>query len=103
MPSDIRTTTLALLLMACGTDRRTGCPNGDGYDSYHCREMFEMSKPCRDESRLLATTTGSPSAFACPNRLHRMRVEVSRAVAGEEIGALVFCECKRETEAADAK
>jgi len=53
------------------------------------------SEPCHDESALLATTAGSPSSFECPNRLHKMRVQVATAPTNEEAAALVFCECQR--------
>lgn len=51
---------------------------------------------CRDESSLLATTSGSPSYFACPNRLHEMQVQVATHPSSEEAAALVFCKCRRE-------
>jgi hypothetical protein len=52
--------------------------------------------PCADESVLLATTAGSPSGFRCPNRLHRMEVQVATTPSKEEAAALVFCRCERE-------
>jgi hypothetical protein len=51
--------------------------------------------PCSDVSWLLATTAGSPSQAICPNRLHRMRVQVATHPSNEEAAALVFCECRR--------
>lgn len=51
--------------------------------------------PCQDESQLLATTSGSPSKMKCPNRFHRMRVEVATHPSNEEAAALVFCRCFR--------
>lgn len=53
-------------------------------------------KPCTDMSWLLATTAGSPNQAACPNKSHRMRVQVATTPSQEEIGALVFCECQRD-------
>jgi hypothetical protein len=52
--------------------------------------------PCADTATLLATTTGSPSDMTCPNKRHRMRVQLTSAPSNEEFGALVFCECERE-------
>lgn len=52
------------------------------------------NSPCQDSSTLLATTAGSPDAFSCDNKNHRMRAETVTK-AGEEIGALVICECIR--------
>jgi hypothetical protein len=54
--------------------------------------------PCSDNSVLLATTSGSPSQFTCPNREHRMRVQVATNSSNEEAAALVFCECRRPNE-----
>lgn len=53
-------------------------------------------EPCHDASRLLATTSGSPDDFECPNKHHRMRVTVATKATNEEAAALVFCECERE-------
>lgn len=53
------------------------------------------NEPCADKASLLATTAGSPSYMTCPNKLHRMRVQVATTSSNEEIGALVFCECER--------
>lgn len=52
--------------------------------------------PCHDVSWLLATTAGSPSEAACPNKLHRMHVEVATHPSNEEAAAIVFCECVHE-------
>ncbi len=52
--------------------------------------------PCADVSSLLATTSGSPNEFKCPNRLHHMRVQVATSPSNEEAAALVFCECERD-------
>ena len=53
----------------------------------------EWTEPCRDQGVLLATTAGSPSRFECPNRLHKMRVQVATTPTHEEAAALVVCEC----------
>lgn len=53
------------------------------------------TEPCHDQSSLLATTAGSPDNFECPNKLHRMRVQVASKATNEEAAALVFCECQR--------
>ena len=53
------------------------------------------TEACHDEARLLATTAGSPDKFECPNKLHRMRVQVASKATNEEAAALVFCECQR--------
>lgn len=50
--------------------------------------------PCSDTSTLIATTAGSPSSASCVNRLHRMHVQPVTQ-SGEEVGAVVFCECER--------
>lgn len=63
-------------------------------------EAREWNAPCRDESVLLATTAGSPNSFTCPNRLHKMRVQVATAPSNEEAAAIVFCECQRTGPAA---
>lgn len=59
----------------------------------------KWNAPCVDESTLIATTTGSPNNFKCWNKHHRMHVQVTTTSSHEEIGALVFCECERETDA----
>lgn len=56
---------------------------------------YDWNEPCHDEARLLATTSGSPDDFECPNKLHRMRVQVASKATNEEAAALVFCECQR--------
>jgi len=48
---------------------------------------------CLDEAVLLATTAGSPSRYACTNKLHRMRVQPITVASRDGIGAVVFCEC----------
>jgi hypothetical protein len=52
--------------------------------------------PCADVSWLLATTAGSPNEASCPNKRHKMRVQVATTSSHEEVGALVFCECQKE-------
>jgi hypothetical protein len=69
-----------------------GCHRDDpNYNA--CREKgIYLSDMCFNSSVLVATTTGSPNGYSCNNKHHKMRVEpVTKA--GEEIGALVFCEC----------
>ena len=58
-------------------------------------EQEQWYGPCHDESSLLATTAGSPNSFKCPNKDHRMRVQVATHPSNEEAAALVFCECAR--------
>jgi hypothetical protein len=55
----------------------------------------EWNGPCADTATLLATTSGSPSELACPNKRHKMRVTLASAPSNEEFGAVVFCECQR--------
>lgn len=62
------------------------------------REHERRFGPCFDSATLLATTTGSPSDQTCPNIRHRMRVEIKTTPSNEEIGALVFCECRRDAD-----
>lgn len=69
-----------------------GCDNGEDAQK-HQRGVWEG--PCHDESWLLATTSGSPSSAKCPNKNHRMRVQVASMASQEEAAALVFCECQR--------
>lgn len=57
---------------------------------------------CQDTATLLATTAGSPSEHKCPNRRHRMRVQLAAGGSAEEYGALVFCECVPERDRDDA-
>lgn len=47
---------------------------------------------CLNHATLVATTAGSPSEQQCWNKHHRMRVEAATK-SGEEIGAVIFCEC----------
>lgn len=76
---------LALVFLA-------GCEESETPQQKHDRLAWTAA--CSDESTLLASTSGSPNSFRCPNQRHRMRVQTATA-AGEEIGALVFCECER--------
>lgn len=91
---------LALVAVACGggKDPVSGCTYTMGVDEYafhRCLEAYEYNKEaCQDSATLVATTAGSPNGATCPNRHHRMRV-VPATLAGEEIGATVFCECER--------
>ena len=79
---------LAVLISACDTE--TDAQLAARWD----RE--EWNGRCRDEATLVATTSGSPSSTRCPNRLHRMRVQVASSPSNEEFGAVVFCECTRD-------
>jgi hypothetical protein len=63
------------------------------------RQARQWTEPCADESALVATTAGSPNSFTCSNRNHRMRLEV-KTQSGEEIAALVVCECARPAQKA---
>ena len=59
------------------------------------RDRIEKyNEPCHDFSVLLATTTGSPSTIECPNKLHKMRIQIASAPSKEEFGAVAFCECQ---------
>ena len=58
-------------------------------------ELEGWNGECHDESWLLATTFGSPDRAKCPNRKHRMKVQLASAPSHEEFGAVVFCECER--------
>lgn len=81
----IRAVLLVLVVLGC---------EGTAVETYGQRRNREWFEDCRDESRLVATTAGSPNGFECPNREHRMRVEL-KTMSGEEIAALVVCECER--------
>ena len=70
-----------------------GCEDTDAINARIDREIYEG--PCHDESSLLATTGGSPSHCKCPNKLHRMHVQVATHPSNEEAAALVFCQCER--------
>jgi hypothetical protein len=74
----------------------TGCNYEAKQEEARRQELDRIyNGPCRDEASLLATTAGSPNSLTCPNRQHRMRVEIKTSPSNEEIGALVFCECQR--------
>ena len=70
-----------------------GCESQESVNKRYARELYEG--PCHDESSLLATTSGSPNSVTCPNRLHRMHVQVATHPSNEEAAALVFCQCER--------
>jgi hypothetical protein len=75
----------------------SGCSADDSYEERQERRGLRVRNyPCRDQSVLLATTAGSPNEFTCPNRLHKMRVQVVTTSSNEEVAALVFCECQKE-------
>lgn len=78
-------------LMAAGIDRGEQKQKRESSEKAH--ELWEG--PCKDESVLVATTTGSPNSFQCWNKHHRMRVEVATKSTNEEAAAIVFCECDR--------
>lgn len=83
---------VAALAIGCGKNSNLNPSANDcDYQRDGYAECLRL-RPCASESTLVATTSGSPSSATCPNRYHKMRVEpVTRA--GEEIAALVFCEC----------
>lgn len=91
---------LSLLMFSCAESKQEDARNRDEYGCHRedtnyaaCRDKAAYnSDMCFNTSILLATTTGSPSFATCSNKRHKMRVEpVTKS--GEEIGALVFCEC----------
>lgn len=78
---------VALFLLGCEQET---------YEQIQRRQTIEAwNAACADESYLLATTSGSPSGHRCPNKRHRMRVQVATHPSNEEAAALVFCECRR--------
>jgi len=79
----------AAIFLVCAT----GCEKSE--PAWKVYEREEWSGPCKDTSVLLATTSGSPSFQTCPNRLHRMHVQVATHSSNEEAAALVFCQCIR--------
>lgn len=85
-------TLLVLALAVVGCDNQTDRIANDRARRAH-EEAFGR---CVESATLLATTTGSPSDHSCPNVKHRMRVQPATIAGGEEIGALVFCECPRD-------
>jgi hypothetical protein len=76
----------------------SGCDDMDGSRRAQAIADKAWEGPCADTSWLLATTAGSPDRATCPNKAHRMRVQVATTPSHEEIGALVFCECQRPGE-----
>ena len=89
-----------ILLLTLGCDRPGAFESGEHQAAREKVEQWEG--PCADKSWLLATTAGSPDVAECPNKMHRMRVQVATTPSQEEVGALVFCECAHASEAADA-
>ena len=77
-----------LIVCVCAS---VGCESVE--DSWKRQKQEAWEEPCHDTSTLLATTAGSPNAFACPNKHHKMHVQISTTSSNEEVGALVFCEC----------
>jgi hypothetical protein len=78
---------MVLSLLGC----EHGCETTDMVLAREAREAWHA--PCADTAVLLATTGGSPNDVRCSNKRHRMRVTPA-AVSGEEVGALVACECQ---------
>jgi hypothetical protein len=86
---------VSILLLGCEKDL---CGNNIEFSPNahaRCVKDLQLNGPCLDTSTLVATTAGSPNGFSCSNKLHRMKVE-TKVIAGEEIGALVFCQCFKE-------
>jgi outer membrane biosynthesis protein TonB len=79
---------LLLLLTACGVE-------DDAARQREVQRQKEWNEPCHDQSVLLATTAGSPNSLECPNKLHKMHVQVQTTKSNEEAAALVFCECQK--------
>jgi len=73
-----------------------GCEEGKSPEQkeYDRERLEKYNEPCREYSVLLATTTGSPSTMECPNKLHKMRIQIASAPSKEEFGAVAFCECQ---------
>lgn len=94
----MKTLVFLLLLVGC-EDAQGRSPERAAVDRQRERDWNEV---CHDEATLVATTSGSPNSHECPNRMHKMRVTVATK-AGEEIGAVVFCECERDAGAAGAR
>lgn len=82
---------LTIVTFACHTNEETL-----EQQAARRQRQEKWTEPCRDQSALLATTAGSPDTFECPNRLHKMKVQVATAPSHEEAAALVFCECQKE-------
>jgi len=84
-----------MLVLLVGCAPGGACEDGDSKYKREKREAWEGA--CADKSWLLATTAGSPDMAECPNKHHRMRVQVATTPSHEEIGAVVFCECQRDS------
>jgi hypothetical protein len=94
---------LAIVVMSASSCAESKYEDAMNRDEYGCHRNDPRYNACRERgvynddmcfntSMLLATTAGSPNGYSCNNKHHKMRVEpVTKA--GEEIGALVFCEC----------
>lgn len=82
----------ALILLVLASFLASGCGDPNAQWKRERREAWE--EPCHEVSWLLATTSGSPDRAECPNQRHKMRVQTVTVGANEEIGSLVFCECK---------
>lgn len=91
-----------VLVLALTLALFVGCddPSGEKRRGEEARAAA-WNGPCADTSWLLATTTGSPDTATCPNKMHRMRAQVATTASNEEIGALVICECRRDTDVED--
>jgi hypothetical protein len=87
---------IAITLVSCYD--QDGCIATSDHDSRRWKREEEerWNAPCSDTSWLLATTAGSPDHATCPNKNHRMRVQVATNPSNEEAAALVFCECVRD-------
>lgn len=72
------------------------CDDPDGSKARKQAALEAWEAPCADVSWLLATTSGSPSTASCPNKHHRMRIQIASAPSNEEFGAVAFCECQRD-------
>lgn len=87
---------IAVALVSCSD--QDGCIFASDHNtrSWKREQEERWNAPCADTSWLLATTAGSPNAATCPNKNHRMRVQVATSPSNEEAAALVFCECVNE-------
>jgi hypothetical protein len=67
-----------------------------GQAARYAREKREAWEgPCADSATLVATSSGSPNTETCTNKRHKMRVQVT-TISGNEVGAVVHCECHGE-------
>ena len=87
---------IATLLLLAACDEMNGAADARRAAD---RKRQAWEAPCVDVATLLATTAGSPNETACPNKRHRMRVQVATTASNEEIGAVAFCECERGDDA----